>query len=245
MNSFAKSGLFIAASALALASVGRAQLQTFETQSAYQGSTFTFTGGTLGQTFFNVSAVKSMTYNFFSGSGGATLATDLTATFGEWNGSGFVSGTTVSFGTITVPASSSGWTTLTNSFGTFNTYAYEFDLTTINSAFINDTFGYLTDSSKTYALMLTDTTGGSNNLALGLTNTNAFAFGATNFGFNDWTFAQIVVAPGNQQLVPVPESSTVAAVGSAALVAGLVGFRLRQRRTALQAQALAPEAAAA
>jgi hypothetical protein len=235
MNPFVKAGLLFAASALALSGVARAQLQTFETQSAYQGSTFTFFGGTLGQTFSNVSAVKSMTYNFFSGSGGTTSATNLQAVFGEWSGSAFVGGTTVSFGTINVPSSSSGWSTITNGFGTFNTYAYDFDLTSIGSPLVHSFFGYLTDSSKTYALMLTDLTGGANGLALGLTNSNAFAYGATNLGFNDWTFAQIVVAPGNQELVPVPESSTVAAIGSAVLVAGLVGFRLRQRRAAAQA----------
>jgi hypothetical protein len=224
--------VFSTIAALFVAFVGsaQAQLQTYQTQTAYQGSAFTFYGNTLGQTFTNVSAVKSMTYNFFAGSGGATTAVSLTATFGEWNGSSFVSGTTVSFGTINIPASTSGWTTFTNSYGTFNTYAYEFDLAALSSSLTNATYGYLTDSSSTYALMLTDNTGGGNGLALGLTNTNAFAYGATNLNFNDWVFAQIVVAPGSQTLTPVPESGTIAAYATGLLVLGMVGYRVRQRR---------------
>lgn len=256
MNISAKVGLLFAASALAFSSLGRAQLQTYQTQSAYRGSMTTFlseeVGETMGQTFYNVSAVKSMTYNFFVGTGssGVSAATELEAVFGEWNGSSFVSGTTVSFGTIEVPASNSGqWTTLTNSGGTYTTFAYQFDLASLTSEFTHGTFGYLTNASKTYALMLTNTTGSETNLGLGVTNNNtAFAYGEGFDGseyYRDWVFAQIVVAPGNQQLVPVPESSTVAAVASAALVAGLVGFRLRQRRSALQAQPLLPEVAAA
>jgi hypothetical protein len=235
MNIIFKNLSAAVATLAAFAGSAFAQLQTFETQSEYQGSVFTFNapGSVLGETFANVSAVKSMTYNFFAGSGngGVSTASSLTAVFGEWNGSAFVSGTTVSFGTISIPASDSGsWSTLTNGFGSFNTFEYALDLTTVNSGLINPTFGYLTDFTKTYALMLTNVSG--SNLGLGLTNTNAFAFGATNLGFNDWAFAQIVVAPGDQQLVPVPESSTVALAATGALVAGLVGFRIRQRRRA-------------
>jgi len=229
MSTFSRFLPLVAATFFAFVGSASAQLQTYQTQTAYQGSVFTFSGSTLGETFANVSAVKSMTYNFFAGSGGSTTATNLTATFGEWSGGSFVGGTTVSFGTITIPASTSGWTTLTNGAGTFSTFAYTFDLTTLSSLSIDSTFGYLTDSSKTYALMLTDSTGGTN-LGLGLTNVDAFAYGATNYGFNDWVFAQIVVAPGNQQLVPVPESSTVASVVVGAMVLGLVGFRMNQRR---------------
>ncbi len=249
MKSFLKASALFTASLLAFSSVAKAQLQTYQTQTAYKGSAITFFGETLGETFFNVSAVKSMTYNFFKSTSGSSSATPISAIFGEWDASdpdapAFVAGTTVSFGTIIIPASTSGWTTITNSFGTYSTYAYQFDLATINSTLINSTFGYLTNSTRTYALMLTDQSSGNTGLALGLTNTNAFAYGSAGLDFptRDWTFAQIVVAPGNQQLVPVPESSTVAAVGSAVLVAGLVGFRLRQRRAA--AQALASKAAA-
>lgn len=241
MNIFAKTGTLFAASALAFSGVAQAQLQTYQTQTAYKGSAITFTGETLGETFSNVSAVKSMTYNFFKGSNaGSSTATPISAVFGEWNSTNldFVTGTTVSFGTIVVPASSAGWTTLTNGFGTYNTYAYQFNLSALSSPLINPALGYVTNSTKTYALMLSDLSDGSTGLALGLSNTNAFLYGgASEFGNKDWTFAQIVVAPGNQQLIPVPESSTVAAVGSAILVAGLVGFRLRQRRAAVQAPA--------
>lgn len=226
----------LAALTLGLGSVARAQLQTYDTRPYYAGSVITFNAnGTLGQTFTNVSAVKSMTYDFFAGSGGST-ATSLSAVFGQWNGSSFVNGTTVSFGSIPVPAEGgSGWTTsLTNGTGgnTYANFAYTFDLTTLTSGLIDSTYGYLTNPNNTYALMLTNS-GAATGLGLGLTNADVFAYGATNMGFNDWTFAQIVVAPGNQQLTPIPESGTVAAFAGVVLVAGLVLLRLRQRQLAM------------
>lgn len=228
---------FFAATSLALVSSARAQLVTYETQTGYSGSALTFSsfGGVVGQTFTNVSAVASMTYNFFAGSGNGNVsnATSLSAVFGEWNGSSFVGGTSVSFGTISVPASTdNSWTnnlSITN--GAYRNFSYAFDLTTLSGPLINATYGYLTDSSKTYALILTDQTG-STNLALGGNFSGAFAYGAAYplGGATDMVFSQIVVAPGNQPLVPVPEASTVASLATAALVAGLVIFRQRQRR---------------
>ncbi len=241
MNTSAKTISLIAATLLAFITPAKAQLQTFETVSVWAGSNFTFgTGSTMGQTFSNVYAVKSMTYNFFAT--GTAAATTLTATFGQWNGAGFIGGTTVSFGTINIPASNSGfWSPLNTTYGlanNINTFAYTLDLATLSSGLIDTTYGYLTNPGSTYALMLTNTTGSATNLGLGLTNTDAFPFGATNFGFNDWAFAQLVVAPTN----PVPESSTVASVATGLLVAGLVGYRVRQRRNS--AGAVAPLAAA-
>lgn len=222
---------FFAASCLALASSAFGQLVTYETQSTYQGSTFTFSGP-LGQTFTNVSAVASMTYNFFSGSGSST-ATSLTATFGQWTGSAFVGGTTVDFGTINIPASGGlGWTTLVNATpgSPYSTYEYQFDLTSLSATYpsmINENFGYLTSAANTYALMLSPVSG--SGLGLGFTNTDAFAYGATNVGFNDWSFAQIVIAPGDQ-IIAVPEAGTVASIVGGIFIAGLVGLRMRQRR---------------
>jgi len=215
----------------------RAQLQTYDTRPNYTGSVFTFdANGSLGQTFTNVSAVKSMTYDFFSGSGGNVVDTQLTAVFGQWNGSSFVGGTTVSFGTITIPAANSGqWaSTLANgpANNTYANFAYQFDLSTLSSNLIDPTYGYLTNPNNTYALMLTNT-GAADELALGLTNSNAFIYGAADgFGTKDWTFAQLVVAPGNQNLTAAPEPATVAAICGALLVGGLIVLRVRQRHLA-------------
>lgn len=223
-----------AAISLAFVGTAKAQLVTYETQSAYAGSSYTFgSNGTLGETFSNVSAVASLTYNFFASTSGSTSATNIHAVFGQWSGGALVGGTTVDFGTIVVPASSSGWSTLTNDNGTFNTYAYTFDLTSLASTYaglINQDYGYLTSASNTYALMLTNTSGVNTNLALGLTNGDPFAYGATNLGFLDYAFAQIVVAPGNQTLVPVPETGTVASIIGGVFILGLFGLRMRQRR---------------
>ncbi|MBI5426291.1 MAG: hypothetical protein HZA32_19625 [Opitutae bacterium] len=219
--------LLLATGLFGLVGSALAEPQTFDTRPAYSGSVFTFNGGTFGQTFTGVYSVQSMTYNFFAGAGGSSAATNLSATFGQWNGSSFVGGTTVSFGTINIPASNSGWAPLPNNTspgGPYNTYAYTFDLTTLVSPMISATYGYNTSPGNTYALMLTDLTGGTN-LGLGVTNIDAFAYGATNIGFNDWTFSQISVFT-----TPVPEASTVASLAALVLVAGLVALRLRQRR---------------
>jgi hypothetical protein len=230
----------------ALVGSASAQLQTFETQSAYRGSVITFIpGDTRGEIFSNVSAVKSMTYNFFVGAGasGVSSSSNFEATFGEWDSTNeaFVAGTTVAFSTINVPASDSGnWTTLTNGSGSYSTFAQAFDLSTLSSELISPTFGYLTSSSKSYAMMLTLNGSVAPNLGLGQSNNNAFAFGISSDNpLRDWTFSQIVVAPGDQQLVPVPESSTVALAATGALVAGLIGFRVRQRRRAAAAMPVA------
>jgi hypothetical protein len=231
----------LAATLVALAAPLRAQLVTYETetQTGYTGSVTTFgasgSGATKGEIFTNVSAVASLTYNFFAGSGNGNVssATNLTATFGEWNGSAFVGGTTVSFGTITVPASTDvTWVNnLSITGGAFRNFSTTFDFTTLSSPLINATYGYLTSASKNYALMLTNTSGNTN-LGLGLNTADIFTFGYKGFAESgeDWVFSQIIVAPGDQQLTPVPEASTVASAAALAMVGALVGFRVRQRR---------------
>lgn len=235
----------LAVSFLTLVSSVSAQIvtQTYETQTGYLGSVSTFgaTGSsqTRGEIFTDVSAVKALTYNFFAGSanGNTSAATTLSATFGEWNTSNntFVGGTTVSFGTITVPASgTAGWvSTLSITGDTYANYSYTFDFTTLSGALIDANYGYLTNASKSYALMLTNTTGIVTNLGLGLSNSDTFAYGyAKGASDYDYVFSQIVVVPGNQPLSPVPEASTMVSLAALVLVAGLIFLRLRQRRAA-------------
>jgi len=249
MRAFSKFLPLVAAALVAFVGSASAQIITsYETQTDYSGSVTTFgaSGGsaTKGEIFTNVSAVKAMTYNFFAGTAGISSATTLSATFGEWNGVSFVGGTTVSFGTITIPASTDvSWaSTLAVTGAAFNNYSYSFDFTTLSGSLINATYGYLTDSTKAYALMLTNTTGSVTNLGLGLNTADNPDYGYKGFAASgeDWVFSQIVVYGGNQQLVPVPESSTVASLAVGAMVFGLVGFRMNQRRRA----AVAPVAAA-
>lgn len=234
--------LLLVLAASAFASLGSAQVITnTSSHSGYIGSSINFgSGGTLYQTFTNVSAVQSMTFNFFTTS--STTGDSFSATFGEWNGSTLVGGTTVSFTNFTVPASGT-WTNQT--VGTFNgpTYQQLLDLTTLTNPNVNGTFGYLTDSSKTYAMVLTNLGSGST-VGLGLNTSNPFSFGGSNFGPADWVFSQMAVYEGNQTLVPIPETSTVAAIAGAVLVAGLVIVRTRQRRLLALAGAAAPAASA-
>ncbi len=251
---------FLAASLLAFLSISHAQPQTFDTTPSYQGSTFTFGAGTtMGQTFTNALAVQSMTYNFFLGSGGASSDVTLSAVFGEWNlaTADFIEGTTVSLnGGAFIPASGStpngsAWgapeSNLVNGHGSYPTYTFQFDLTDVaawtdTNTLLNAVTGYTTSAGSVYALMLTNS-GAATSLALGQTNTNVFAYGQAYLGggpdpenySRDWTFSQLSITPNPV----IPESSTVAAILGCVLVAGLVGFRLRQQRQ----QQLAPVAA--
>lgn len=231
--------LVLALAFTGLTPLARAQLQTYDTRPFYAGDVITFAAGaSKGEVFTNVSAVKSLEYNFFAGSQGNNQSTNLTAVFGEWNGSSIVAGTSVSFGTINIPAASGGqWSsTLANNGGAFPNFSYSFDLSSISSGLIDPTYGYLTDPTKSYIMLLTNTSGTNTGLGLGeidSSGTDAFAYGyEKGTSDRDWTFAQIVVAPGNQNLgiTPIPESSTVAAIVGAVFIFGLIGLRLRQRQ---------------
>lgn len=227
----------------------QAQIETYDTRPYYEGSTTTFSAGTtIGQTFTNVLAVQSMTYNFFQGTGSLSGPVTLEAVFGQWNmsTSSFIAGTTVTFtGGASIDAANTWNSTLVNGHGSYPTFEYTFDLSNTAlwsdpNTLLNNTTGYETNAGNVYALMLTNS-GASTNLALGQTNTSsAFSFGQAYQGggdyFRDWTFAQLNVVP-----VPTPESSTVASIAAALLVAGLMVLRLRQRRQQL---ALAPVTAA-
>ncbi len=254
----------LAATCFAFVLSAKSQIVTYQTQSGYGGSTTTFLdSSSKTQVFTNVSAVTSLTYNFFTGSANSNSTqsdTLLNAKFGEWNGNGgFVTNTTVDFGTITIPASADAAWTNTLSYidpqtqqqvnnGTYRNASVTFDFTSVISQLVHNEFGYLTDASKTYGFMLTYVSGDTN-LALGDNTASTFTNGFvhnTNLGPlsyllpNDYVFAAISVVPGNQQLVPVPEASTIASIAGAVLVAGLVVARTRQRR---QAAAVAPIAA--
>ncbi len=227
----------LAATCLAFATSASAQLQTFNTYAGFSGSTITFgTNGSLYQTFSNVSAVQTMTFNFFTTS--SNTGTTFTATFGQWNGSSFVGGTTISLPGFTTTDSTT-WGTQTIGSFTGKTYQVALDLSSVSSLLTNPTYGYTTNSANTYAMLLTDTSGGGASIGLGLNttdpiNTGSFGFsGGTVFGTSDWVFSSLSVVPGNVALVP--ESSTVAGIAGAVLVAGLVVLRLRQRRQPVSA----------
>ncbi len=233
--------LALAATCVGLARPVCAQVITnTDTYAGYSSSAITFSsfGNTLYQTFGNVSAVHSMTFNFFATST-PSAASEFTATIGQWNGSALIGATSVSLGNFTVPATGD-WSTAT--IGSFSglTYQKSFDLTSILDPLVHPTFGYLTNSANTYAMVISQTSG-PNTIALGANFTNPLQTsltgfdGATNLGTTDWVFSQMSVYAGSQTLVPIPESSTVAAIAGAVLVAGLVIVRTRQRRQAASA----------
>ncbi|HVU22870.1 MAG TPA: hypothetical protein VHE13_02020 [Opitutus sp.] len=239
MKTPAKTLTLLAATCLAFASTALAQLQTYQTLLpdagppvvvGYSGSVDTFNGTnrfTQGEVFSNVLAIDSMTYNLFTT--GAPAASQLTATFGQWNTStnSFV-GTTISFGTINVPSAGS-WSSFDIN---TKTYALTFDITAANASTL-----YTTNPNLSYALMISQVSPGNLGYGIGKADQDTdFAYGYglilnSSGGLNsnigtDFVFSQIVVEPNPT----IPESSTVASILAVFFVAGLVGFRLRQRR---------------
>lgn len=231
--------LFSAAVCFVFGSLAHAQLVTYQTVSDYSGSSqYSLPAGKkAGQTFSNILAISSLTYNFFNS--GSSSATSLTATFAKWNGTGGFTGftqasryTTIQdFGTFTVPAftgvNQNGWTSLTNTHGTYNTFQQTFNFGSL----------YLTDPDSIYALLLSNESASTTSIGIGF-SADSFEFGDAAVGLGsltqDYTFAQIVVIPNDGEhsipITPVPETSTVVLLSCAALVGLLVAVRLRQRR---------------
>lgn len=214
---------FIAVACLGLGCVGssKAQLVTYETISRWSGSLITLSAHTTyAQVFTNVRQVESMTYLFASYNNTGTLGRDFTASFVEWNPTtNTVANVLHSFGTISLAAPNT-WNSADSItiVGDEGPETYFTNKLTLN-------IHQITSPTKTYALLMTSQSTTSK-VGFTLTNNNAFAFGyALGYSAFDWGFSQLVVEPG-----PVPEASTIAAVLACALVAGLVGFRIRQQR---------------
>lgn len=248
------------ATSLAFVAVGRAQIQTYETISSYSGSSqwSILNNRAAGELFTEVLGIQSLTYNFFNN--GSSSATQLSAKFAEWNGTGTPNfngsittvnsrfTTLVDFGTFTVPqftgGAEDGWESYTNDFGTFDTFEKKFDFEFLPEA-VNGIFAL--DGSKTYALIISNTSGATTSFGIGLVAKpedeeilpNTFVNGYAGIGNNsfgtDYTFSQIAIIPTSA----VPESSTVAALLGCGLVAALVGYRIRQRRQSSPAGAAA------
>jgi len=237
MNVRPKALATLAAILIASVSPVHSQIVTASTLPDWSGSLITFSAGQkMGQTFTGVIAVQSMTYTFLTAAASNSAAGQLTATFGEWNGGSFV-GTPTSVSTITVPASATWESSLTVNSTNYKTFDAPIDLSFTLHANLNPTL--------TYALMLTSETNTGFGLGIISNGSDEFTYGygfpwGNQFTGADWTFTQIGVVPEGNELPTIPESSTVAALLGAALVGGLVTFRLRQRR-----QQLAPVATAA
>ncbi|HWA85149.1 MAG TPA: hypothetical protein VG710_02910 [Opitutus sp.] len=247
MKALAKFLPALAATCFAFSSYSRAQLVTYETVSQYAGTsnyslssnpTAYSLSNTAGETFTGIVGIQSLTYAFF-GSPGAD--TTLSAKFAAWNGNTSAGGslnplnyvTVQDFGTFTVNqftgVDQNGWTHITNTNGTFNSFEQTFDFGTELSL----------NATSTYAMLITNQTGSTTNFGIGYAF-DSFDSGSAGIGLGspiqDYTFSQIVVEPAP----PVPESSTVASILAALFVAGIVTYRIRQRR-----QQLAPVAVVA
>lgn len=206
--------------------------------SGFIGSISTFQGttrATQGEIFTNVVAIDSMTYNLFTA--GSPQATQLVATFGQWDTTlNAFTGPTLNLGTFNVPTLG-GWSSVSIAGDDpIATFEIVLDITAANGGNL-----YTTNQNLSYAVMLTQVEGfgvfGSRGFGIGKTDSETdFLYGKgglysntgsyTNAG-TDYTFSQIAITP---YVAPTPESGTVAAIAGAVLVAGLVGFRLRQRR---------------
>jgi hypothetical protein len=240
----AKIAPLFAATCLAFVPLSRAQLVTYETEtlSFWSGSVQNFTPtlgdeGTLGQTFSNIAQINSLTYAFLSASPSPASGT-LSYEFGQWNGSSFTSN--LGTGSITLNSADfsndivRGPNTYHAAYVTFDA-SHNLDLSQLSL-----------DPDSTYALLFTSTV--DQGFGLGTLGGNKFPYGtAYDSGGNlnplptsptDYAFSYISV-----EVPPViPEASTVASIIAAIFIAGLVGFRLRQRR--LQQLAPVPVASA-
>jgi hypothetical protein len=236
-----KTKLFALAALLSafVVSVRAQTITNIETFSDWSGSGYTITANRIyAQTFTSVSAMQQMLYKFTSSNASSSSSMALEVKLVEWNPNALTAaasfGATVhDFGTQTITAPNS-WTESLGS-GMIG-YDLKLDLVPTYGA-----TGITLDPSKTYAMMMISTTGTPSGSGIGLafTNDDSFAFGTAarqstatamnqDLGY-DWGFTQTVVTV-------VPESSTIAAIAGALLVAGLVALRLRQRRQ----QALVP-----
>lgn len=241
MRALAKSALCLAATALAFPALSHAQLVTYETVSKETGSVYTLNPETtLTQTFTNVWTVDTLVYRFtYSSTGGDAI--DFTAYFGEWNTSTNTLDSVLGSWTLSVPATSSfqAYSNVVNNH-TYNYNGYDAGLSLAS---------FSLDPSKTYGILLANETGNPTNTGLqAIVAANPFTYGygvaTTDFGggfsntttFPDWGFYQITVTPA-------PEASTTAAIIGITFVAGLVGFRIRQRRRAGELTELPMQAA--
>jgi len=241
MKTPAKILLSFAATCFALFGTARAQLQTYTTQtlSYWGGSILAFQPSlgedTLGQTFTNVGKINSLTYTFLSASPTPTTGT-LSYTFGQWNSSTGTFTSVLGTGSLTISSSDFSTALVRGS----NTYYA--DLVTFDGSNNLDLSQYTLSPSSTYALLFTSTV--DEGFGLGTVPGNKFSYGtsydaAGALGASaDYAFSYISVD------VPptyVPESGTIASLLAVALVAGLMGYRVYQRRK----QALMPVAVAA
>ncbi|MFA5265478.1 MAG: hypothetical protein WC378_16795 [Opitutaceae bacterium] len=229
MKPFSKLIALIAASCIAFLGTARAQLVTYQTLTTWSGSAITFDSGiTMGETFNNILAVSSITYTFVTASTPSAAGT-LSAAFGQWkvdpeHPNGAFVGTPFDFGIISIPSSSSWTDSVTRGSTVYPIY---------NAVFSFGSF-YLTDPTKTYALMLTNT-GADSSFALGLNNSNPFTYGQSydgdgGYSNKDYAFSQIVLVPNDGHVVPVPEASTTAAFAGCGLVGILAALRRRQKQ---------------
>jgi hypothetical protein len=218
----------------------RAQtITTFETFSDWSGSGYTLTANRIyAQTFTSISAMQQMVYKFTSSNPASGSGMSVDVKLVEWNPNALTAAASVgaivhNFGSQSITAPNT-WTE------TLGAGMIGFDLT-LNLVPTYGVTGITLDPTKTYAMMMVSASGtpGGSGIGLAFTNDDSFAFGTAarqstatamnqDLGY-DWGFTQTVVTV-------VPESSTIAAIAGALLVAGLVALRLRQRRQ----QALVP-----
>lgn len=236
MKATTKIHSLLAASLLAFAPVARAQLVTASTIDFANLGTINFNpNGSMGQTFTDILAINSLTFTFLSYNTTSAIGGSLTATFGEWNTatSSFVGGTTVALGNIAVAAPNTWGSSIISGSMVANFSA------TLDLSFTQ--YGTNMDPNSTYAILLTNNSASTTSFGLalapnvfspnGLANPDGIGDGAATTPFNtfDWGFSSLIYVPDGN-VVPVPESSTIAAIVGIILVAGLASFRIVQRR---------------
>jgi hypothetical protein len=224
--------LLVFAALASLASVGRAQLLTADTLTGFDAATAWTNGLALNsgvgltQTFTNISSIEEATFRFIVQGSPTFGATNLTAYFSFWSLNDAVAqidpgSTTISLAADTGWISDSGYlyydaTMDLSSYASSLNPAITYGLTFVGDATTAGAGILIAGASTPYADGSTFTNPAVSSF-IDLTGGGAFLSG------NDFAFTA-------GALSPVPEASTVTVLIAAIFVAGLVAYRIRQRR---------------
>ncbi len=233
-----------------MAVVARGQPETISTDlPEWTGSVTTFSGAgsgssqvSLGEALTGVIAIESVTYTFVSSTLSSNVGGTLDAALVQWNQTNNTYTTVQSLSPVSINAPDTWTDSISYNNGNASTYSSSvtFDLSFTNTANLTPADAYVVLLSNTSSQATTFGLGTVNaaltgpyvgNLADGV-YTNAANTRLVDPTTN-WTFSSISAVPvGNVVPSAAPESGTIAAMAGVVLVAGLVVYRMRQRREA-------------
>lgn len=228
---------FVASFVVALTLPGRAQVLTDSTITGFDAATAFSSGFALTpdfaatQTFSDITSIESATFRFIANVGDSITATNLTYTFGQWDGNNGTFSIGPPTQTIAID-NNTAWTTS-------GSYIY-FDASLDLSAFATGL-----SAANTYGLSFFGNADNSSNLRLaGASTPYADGGGFTHFAPTDAfgnlfvggaAFANDFAFEASSSLAAVPEASSVAVLFAGAFVGSLMLRRQRRQPIPLEA----------